>query len=31
MYGLEVRQRWFAEQGIAVGAQAEIVFGVPLR
>ena len=28
MYGLEVRQGWFAEQGIAIGAQAEIVFGV---
>jgi uncharacterized membrane protein (UPF0127 family) len=28
MYGLEVRQGWFGENGIAVGAQAEIVFGV---
>ena len=28
MYGLEVRQGWFAEHGIAAGAQAEIVFGV---
>jgi len=28
MYGLEVRQGWFEEQGIEVGAQAEIVFGV---
>jgi uncharacterized membrane protein (UPF0127 family) len=28
MYGLEVRQGWFAAQGIGVGAQAEIVFGV---
>jgi hypothetical protein len=28
MYGLEVRQGWFAEQAIGVGAQAEIVFGV---
>lgn len=28
MFGLEVRQGWFAEQGIAVGAQADIVFGV---
>ena len=28
MYGLEVRQGWFAEQGIEVGDQAEIVFGV---
>lgn len=28
MFGLEVRQGWFAEQGIAIGEQAEIVFGV---
>ena len=28
MYGLEVRQGWFGEQGIEVGDQAEIVFGV---
>jgi uncharacterized membrane protein (UPF0127 family) len=28
MYGLEVRQGWFAEHDIGVGAQAEIVFGV---
>jgi uncharacterized membrane protein (UPF0127 family) len=28
MYGLEVRQGWYAEQGIAIGTQAEIVFGV---
>jgi hypothetical protein len=28
MYGLEVRQGWFGDQGIAVGSQAEIVFGV---
>ena len=28
MFGLEVRQGWFGEKGIAVGAQAEIVFGV---
>lgn len=28
MFGLEVRQGWFAEQGIVVGAQAEVVFGV---
>jgi uncharacterized membrane protein (UPF0127 family) len=28
MFGLEVRQGWFAEQGIAIGAQAQIVFGV---
>lgn len=28
MFALEVRQGWFAENGIAVGAQAEIVFGV---
>ena len=31
MYGLEVRQGWFAEQGIEVGDQAEIVFGVAAR
>jgi uncharacterized membrane protein (UPF0127 family) len=31
MYGLEVRQRWFSENGIGVGAQAEIVFGVARR
>jgi uncharacterized membrane protein (UPF0127 family) len=31
MYGLEVRQGWFAEQGIEVGDQAEIVFGVLRR
>lgn len=31
MYGLEVRQGWFAERGIAVGTQAEIVFGVLAR
>jgi len=28
MYGLEVRQGWFQEQGIGVGAQATVVFGV---
>ena len=28
MYGLEVRQGWLAEHGIAVGARAEVVFGV---
>lgn len=28
MFALEVRQGWFAEQGIGVGDQAEIVFGV---
>jgi uncharacterized membrane protein (UPF0127 family) len=28
MYGLEVRQGWYAEQGIRVGAQAQIEFGV---
>jgi uncharacterized membrane protein (UPF0127 family) len=28
MYGLEVRQGWLAEHGIAVGDRAEIVFGV---
>jgi uncharacterized membrane protein (UPF0127 family) len=31
MYGLEVRQGWFSERDITVGAQAEIVFGVPGR
>lgn len=31
MFALEVRQGWFAEQGIGVGAQAEIVFGVAIR
>jgi uncharacterized membrane protein (UPF0127 family) len=31
MYGLEVRQRWFADNGIAVGTQAEVVFGVAGR
>ncbi len=31
MYGLEVRQGWFEEQGIVTGAQAEIVFGVQKR
>ena len=28
MFGLEVRQRWFAEKGIEIGAQAHIVFSV---
>jgi hypothetical protein len=28
MFALEVRQGWFAERGIAIGDQAEIVFGV---
>lgn len=28
MFALEVRQGWFGEEGIDVGAQAEIVFGV---
>lgn len=28
MFALEVRQGWFLEQGIGVGDQAEIVFGV---
>ena len=27
MFGLEVRQGWFAEKGIAIGAKADIVFG----
>ena len=31
MFALEVRQGWFAEHGIAVGAQANIVFGVQGR
>lgn len=31
MFGLEVRQGWFAEQGIAIGALANIVFGVQGR
>jgi len=31
MFALEVRQGWFAEHGIAVGAQASIVFGVQGR
>jgi uncharacterized membrane protein (UPF0127 family) len=31
MYGLEVRQGWFAEEGIEVGAQGDIVFGVQGR
>lgn len=28
MFALEVRQGWFAERGIAIGDQAEVVFGV---
>jgi len=28
MYGLEVRQGWYAEQDVRVGSQAQIVFGV---
>ncbi|MDE3002428.1 MAG: DUF192 domain-containing protein [Gemmatimonadota bacterium] len=31
MFALEVRQGWFQEQGIAVGTQANIVFGVQGR
>ena len=31
MFALEVRQGWFEEQGIGVGAQANIVFGVQGR
>jgi uncharacterized membrane protein (UPF0127 family) len=31
MFALEVRQGWFAEQGIGVGTRAEIVFGVQGR
>lgn len=29
MFALEVRQGWFAERGIAVGARAQLVFGLP--
>lgn len=28
MFALEVRQGWFAEQGIRTGARAEVVFGL---
>ncbi len=31
MFALEVRQGWFGEQGIGVGSQANIVFGVQGR
>ena len=31
MFALEVRQGWFEEQGIRIGAHAEIVFGVQPR
>jgi len=31
MFGLEVRQGWFEEHDVAVGAQANIVFGVQGR
>ncbi len=31
MYGLEVRQGWFAENGIGVGSRAQVVFGVTAR
>jgi hypothetical protein len=31
MFGLEVRQGWFAEQDIGIGNQAEIVFGIQGR
>ena len=31
MYGLEVRQGWFAEHDVAVGSQARIEFGAPGR
>jgi uncharacterized membrane protein (UPF0127 family) len=31
MYGLEVRQGWLSEHGIAVGHRAEVVFGVAGR
>lgn len=31
MFALEVRQGWFGEQGIGVGARANIVFGVQGR
>lgn len=31
MYGLEVRQGWLAENGIQIGARAQVVFGVSDR
>lgn len=31
MYGLEVRQGWFADRGIRVGDRAQVVFGVVRR
>lgn len=31
MFALEVRQGWFEEQGIGIGARADIVFGVQGR
>ena len=31
MFALEVRQGWFAAQGIGVGARANIVFGIQGR
>jgi uncharacterized membrane protein (UPF0127 family) len=31
MYGLEVRQGWFAENGVRVGSRAQVVFGVTGR
>ena len=31
MYGLEVRQGWLAENGIQIGARAQVVFGVSGR
>ncbi len=31
MYALEVRQGWLGENGIGVGAQAQVVFGPPAR
>jgi len=31
MFALEVRKGWFADRGIPVGTQAEIVFGVAIR
>lgn len=31
MFGLEVRQGWFGEQDVTIGAQAEVIFGVQPR
>ncbi|MBM4183354.1 MAG: DUF192 domain-containing protein [Gemmatimonadetes bacterium] len=29
MYGLEVRQGWFGDNGVGIGSRAQVVFGVP--